>query len=185
VSGVLVQFTVIEGGGLLARDTALTKSDGIGSAEAWILGTPGANAVRASVGNLPPLEFAILAEPAAQIVYELDSVSFGGASLISARLAFRTDGRFTTHVNGVVGFGTWDIVNFSSISFRYSDAFLEELRDSLDFFPLAVDGLLNRREVATITGDAIVMHRCLGEDCYDSYWTFRRTSGSPLPTASP
>lgn len=184
VSNVPVTFAVVGGGGWLSRGAAVTSNQGVASAGSWTLGEEGFNVAIASSSGVTAVQFVIIAEPAAQIVYELDSVSLGGSSL-TGRIAFRSDGQFTTHVDGIVGFGAWEIGNFTSISFTYSDLFLEELRDSLDFLPAALDGLANRREVATIVGDAIVLQRCFGEDCYDSYWMFSRVAGSPLAAARP
>jgi hypothetical protein len=58
LSGVLVNFVVTGGGGILQGASALTASDGIARATRWILGpTPGPNGVEARVIGKNPVPF--------------------------------------------------------------------------------------------------------------------------------
>ena len=57
LTGVLVRFDVVRGGGSLARSSAETDASGLASVGEWTLGSAGVNEVEAAVGNLPPVHF--------------------------------------------------------------------------------------------------------------------------------
>lgn len=55
VVGVSVRFTVTGGGGSVVPDSATTDALGKAAATQWILGAPGANALRIEAAGLPPV----------------------------------------------------------------------------------------------------------------------------------
>jgi hypothetical protein len=64
ISGVAVTFSVAGGGGAVASVAATTDASGTASAGAWTLGpAPGDNAVTASHGSLPPVQFLATGQP--------------------------------------------------------------------------------------------------------------------------
>jgi uncharacterized repeat protein (TIGR01451 family) len=59
LQGATVSFAVIEGGGVISPATVTTDGEGKARATSWTLGLAGgSNKVTATVGTLPPLEFA-------------------------------------------------------------------------------------------------------------------------------
>jgi hypothetical protein len=82
VSGILVSFTVTDGGGALEKSEATTVNGFAGSSK-WTLGTStGHDRVLASAAGLTPVVFnAEALDPTSIKWYELDSVRSGSASL--------------------------------------------------------------------------------------------------------
>ena len=58
LAGVVVTFSVVDGGGRLTDSTPTTDAQGVARVGAWTLGANGAQRVRAQVGSLTPVTFA-------------------------------------------------------------------------------------------------------------------------------
>jgi hypothetical protein len=189
VAGVKVTFTVTSGGGTIEADTATTNHLGIATAGRWTLGHPGENTVSASVPGLRSVAFNVTvlavdgANGARAGTYELESINLCCLPLfkLPSRIVLAENGQFTTYVDSVVGHGVYGI-SHSEIVFRYSNGFLSALGKSLNYWPPGGVGVGDEQEFGTVSTTAIVLYRCWGEDCYDSYWTYR-LAVPPSPAA--
>jgi hypothetical protein len=87
------------------------------------------------------------------------------------------NGHFTTFVNGLAGEGSYKISG-SGIVFSYSDDFLSALETSLDYWPAFFpEANQPDEESGLIQAGSIRIHRCTGEDCYESWWYFGKVGG--------
>src|SRR5687768_10230061 len=176
VAGVQVTFTVTSGGGTIEAGTATTDHLGIATAGWWTLGHPGENTVSASVPGLQSIAFTVTAVTATAALtgtYELESINICCLLKLPGRIVLAENGQFSTNVDGIVGHGAYEISpNGSVIIFTYANDFLSALNKSLSYWP-GGNGIGRGQEMGRVSATAIVIYRCLGEDCFDTYWTYR------------
>jgi len=176
VAGVKVTFTVTSGGGTIEDGTATTDHLGIATAGWWTLGRPGENTVSASVPGLQSVAFTVTAVTATVAyagTYELESINICCLLKLPGRIVLAENGQFSTNVDGIVGHGAYEIsTNGSVIVFTYANDFLSALNKSLSYWP-GGNGIGRGQEMGRVSATAIVIYRCLGEDCFDTYWTYR------------
>ena len=176
VAGVTVTFTVTSGGGTIEAGTATTDHLGIATAGWWTLGQPGENTVNASAPGLQSVAFTVTAVTATGSqtgIYELESINMCCLPLfkLPSPIVLADNGQFSTNVKDIVGHGVYEISG-SGIVFKYADDFLSALGKSHDIWPGGA-GIGDAQEGGKVSNGAIVLYRCWGEDCLDSYWTYR------------
>jgi hypothetical protein len=66
-AGVMVRFVVLEGGGAVARDSAMTDADGLASPGRWVLGTAGFNLLAARAPDRPEVQMRAFAYASAPV----------------------------------------------------------------------------------------------------------------------
>jgi hypothetical protein len=165
VSGIEVSFDVVSGGGSMSRNVATTDSAGIASASSWILGASGINTLRASASGIPSVTALVEVLAMSGALYSLQTITIGSMtrSGVTSAIALSDDGTFVTHVDGLVGVGTYS-VSGSVIAFTYSNSFLGELANHMCFY---THGATER---GILSGAEIIINRCWTEDCYESTW---------------
>jgi len=174
VAKVTVTFTVISGGGTIEGTAVMTDDGGVATPGLWTLGSAGPNVIGAAVAGLPSTSITVTAFSVVG-VYELESIVLGTFVLKPpGRIVLGDAGQFTTDFEGVAGRGTYVIAN-DRIVLTYSNDFLRELRDSHDYTP-GGPGATEAGETGIVSGLNITLYRCWSEDCYDSYWTYRRVA---------
>lgn len=174
VARVTVTFSVISGGGTIEGATVITDDLGEATPGSWTLGSIGPNVMSAAVAGLPSTSITVVALSVLG-VYDLESIVLGTFVLKpESRIVLGDGDQFTTEFEGAFGRGTYVIAN-DRIVLTYANDFLRALRASHDYSPGA-GAIEDAKETGIVSGLNITLYRCWTEDCYDSYWTYRRVA---------
>lgn len=153
VSGAVVRFSVVSGGGAVAGDVVTSNSAGIARVGAWIMGQrPGPNIVTASIGSLASVTFranAVVGPPATLIKMEGDKQVGPPNSQTPLRPRVRVIDKFGNSAAGV-------LVTFSIVAGGGELSGAAVISDSLGDATLGSWRLGPRREQSIIARSANV-----------------------------
>jgi hypothetical protein len=176
VPGVPVHFDVVEGGGSIASEVAVTENAGLATLTEWALGKePGPNTVVARVSNAIEQRLTVYTD-ISEVTYRLTAITGGwaSASLPLSKLTLDGKTRFVMSIAGNVVGGTYRIQK-NMLLLRY-DANGNVFQGTIwSPYPYIGNQPVDADEYGIISADQreIVFTRCATEDCYEGTWIYR------------